>query len=254
MSVHPAAGGGSGGSVFIQCKMFTGKGKVLAVGGSVAHGEVAGGGGGGQVSVSYESSRFSGVYKTHGGYSKGESGGPGSVYLSENNTNVVVIIDNNGYRTANLYISDFQDVSQDGGRAWLFVDYRKKFIIDRMVLKGGGHLALRHKETCSCSGCECAISLVINHLEGDYGGMLHIGVGQKLYINSAPTQFPSSFRIYKQGFFHVPPVMLLKDLYYPQISVEGVISGLTDWRIGPGTVVTIKPGVRTERLGILVFL
>lgn len=218
----------------------------MAVGGAVVNAVFgdAGGGGGGQVSISYESSRFSGIYKTHGGNSGTEPGGPGPVYLSENNTYKSVIVDNNGYRTSNLYISDYQDISKDGGRAWLFVDHNKKFVIDRMVLKGGGHLALRHNTKCSCVGCDCAITLIVNHLEGDYGGMLHVGVGQKLYINSAPTQFPSSFRIYDRGFFHVPPRMLLKDLYYPQISVEGIISGLTDWNIGRGTVVTIRSGVR----------
>lgn len=245
-AVYPGTGGGSGGSIFIQTKLFTGKGKLLATGGAVVNASFkdAGGGGGGQISVSYETSRYNGIFKTHGGFSRTEPGGPGPVYLAENDTNVAVIIDNNGYRTANLYISDFQDVSQDGGRAWLFIDYSKTFIIDRMVLKGGGHLALRHKGKCSCVGCDCAITLTVNHLEGDYGGMLHVGVGQKLYIKSAPTQFPSSFRIYKRGFFHVPPVMFLKNLYYPQISVEGIISGLTDWHIGKGTLVTVKDGVR----------
>lgn len=244
-TINPGTGGGSGGSIFIQCKQFTGKGQLLAVGGAVVSATFgdAGGGGGGQVSVSYESSRFNGVFKTHGGFSKTEPGGPGPVYLAENNTNDVVILDNNGYRTSNLYISDYQNISKDGGRAWLFVNYNKEFVIDRMVLKGGAHLALRPKGKCECLGCHCAISLIVNHLEGDSGGMLHIGVGQKLFINSAPIQFPSSFRIYKQGFFHVPPVMLLKDLYYPQISVEGVISGLTDWHIGRGTTVTIRDGV-----------
>ncbi|KAK3724602.1 hypothetical protein QZH41_005193 [Actinostola sp. cb2023] len=224
-ALHPGAGGGSGGSILIQCKLFTGKGKILAVGGAVVNAGDAGGGGGGQVSIGYESTRFSGIYKTHGGFSRTQPGGPGPVYLAENNTNISVIIDNNGYRATQLYISDYQDISQDGGRAWLLVDYNKEFVIDRMVLKGGGHLALRHKGKCSCVGCDCTITLVVNRLEGDYGGMIHVGVGQKLYINSAPTQFPSSFRIYNRGFFHVPPVMLLKDLYYPQISVEGAGHG-----------------------------
>lgn len=253
-ALNPGTGGGSGGSIYIHCKLFTGKGKLLATGGSVAKSSSkdAGGGGGGQISINYESSRYNGVYKTHGGFSRTEPGGPGPVYLAENDTQVTVIIDNNGYRTKNTYISDYQDISQDGGRAWLFVDYSKEFVIDRMVLKGGGHLALRHKGKCTCKGCDCSITLTVNHLEGDYGGMLHVGIGQKLYINSAPTQFPSSFRIYPKGFFHVPPSMLLKNLYYPYISVEGTISGLTDWYIGKGTVVSIASGVITNICTTLV--
>lgn len=248
-ATYPGVGGGSGGSVYIYCKLFSGKGKFLATGGAVATASFgdAGGGGGGQISINYNSTRFGGVFKTHGGYSKTEPGGPGPVYLAKNGTHSTVIIDNNGYRTSNLYISDYQDISQDGGRAWLLVDNDEDFIIDHMILKGGGHLALRRTGKCACSGCVCSISLVINHLEGDLGGFLHIGVGQKLYIKSASTQFPASFRIYDKGFFHVPPIMLLKDLYYPQISIEGEISGLTDWYIGRGTTVTINNGV-----GILI--
>lgn len=244
-SVYPGTGGGSGGSIFIKCKTFTGKGKLLASGGAVARASFgdAGGGGGGQISVTYESTRFRGVFKAHGGFSRTEPGGAGPVYLLENSTNSVLILDNNGYRTADLYISNYQDISEDGGRAWLFIDYNKEFLIDQMIIMGGAHLAIRPKGSCGCVGCDCSISLIVNHLKGDFGGMIHIGVEQKLFINSAPTQFPSSFRIYKQGFFHVPPVMLLKDLYYPQISVEGTISGLTEWHIGRGTTVTIEDGV-----------
>jgi hypothetical protein len=88
------------------------------------------------------------------------------------------------------------------------------------------------------------ITLNVGRLDGDSGGMLHIGKSQRLIIKSAPTQFPASFRVYEQGIFQVPPGMLLMNLYYPKITVDGAIKDLNDLSIGKGTELEITEKVR----------
>jgi hypothetical protein len=116
-------------------------GQFLAKGGEVAKAinvSDGGGGGGGQIAIHYESSRFSGAFKSHGGFSRTQPGGPGQVFLAKNRTYRTLIIDNNGYRTDQLFISDYRDISNDGGRAWIFLEYLKEFTVEHMILKGGG--------------------------------------------------------------------------------------------------------------------
>lgn len=88
------------------------------------------------------------------------------------------------------------------------------------------------------------ITLNVGRLDGDSGGMLHIGKSQRLIIQSAPTEFPSSFRVYEHGYFQVPPVMLLRNLYYPKITIEGAIKDLNELSIGKGTQLEIAENVR----------
>lgn len=67
------------------------------------------------------------------------------MFISKNQTHRTLIIDNNGYRTNKLYIDDYRDVSNDGGRAWLFLEYLKQFTIEQMIVKGGGEFTLLYK-------------------------------------------------------------------------------------------------------------
>lgn len=106
-----------------------------------------------------------------------------------------------------------------------------------------GHVAMRHVGDCPCVLCECFITLNVGRLDGDSGGMIHVGKSQRLIVNSAPSQFPVSFKVYEQGFFHVPPKMLLRNLYYPIITLEGTLSGLNELSIGKGTVLEVTEQV-----------
>lgn len=227
-AVNQGTGGGSGGSIYIQSTLFLGKGKIVADGGQVANASLpyAGGGGGGRIAAHYESTRFSGQFSAHGGASRSEAGGPGTVYLARNMTHKTMIIDNNGYRATKLYISNYRDISNDGGRAWILAEYLDEFTIDLLQLRGGSHLAIYHLKP--------TFTLNIERLEGDLGGLIHISKNNRVYINTAPRLFPSSFHIYNYGFLHLPRDVLLKDLFYPRISLEGMIHGMDNLTIGGG--------------------
>ena len=238
-ATNKGTGGGSAGSILIQANLFLGKGRILAEGGEAVDASFGdgGGGAGGRVAVHFESSRFAGTFSAHGGYSGSEAGGPGTVYLAENSTHRTMIIDNNGYRTSKAYISDYRDTSKDGGRAWINVEYRSEFTIEQLYLRGGGHLALRHLSP--------TFTLHIERLDGDLGGMLHASKGNRVYVRSAPTHFPASFNVYDLGFLHLPPNVLLKDLYYPRIAIEGTVSGMDNLVIGGGSELVSTEKVRS---------
>ena len=228
IAVSQGTGGGSGGSIFIQSTLFLGKGKIVADGGEVVHSSLgdAGGGSGGRIAAHYESTRFTGQFSAHGGASRSEAGGPGTVYLARNATHRTMIIDNNGYRATKLYISNYRDLSNDGGRAWILAEYLDQFTIDLLHLRGGGHLAIHHLKP--------TFTLNVERLEGDLGGLIHVSKNNWVYINNAPRLFPSSFHIYNEGFLHLPRDVLLKDLFYPRISLEGMIHGMDNLTIGGG--------------------
>lgn len=148
------------------------------------------------------------------------------MYLSQNATHKTMIIDNNGYRANKLYISDYRDLSNDGGRAWLLAEFMDEFTINLLQLRGGGHFAIHHLKP--------TFTLHVERLEGDLGGLIHVSRKNRVYINYAPRLFPSSFHIYNEGFLHLPRDVLLKDLFYPRISLEGMISGMDNLTIGGG--------------------
>lgn len=239
-AVNPGTGGGSGGSILIKSTLFLGKGKIMADGGKVAPASFgdAGGGAGGRIAVHYESTRFGGAFSAHGGASRSEAGGPGTVFLAENATHKTMIIDNNGYRATKPYISDYRDISNDGGRAWLLAGFMSEFTINLLQLRGGSHFAIYHLNNV-------AFTLHVQRLEGDLGGMIHVSGRDRVYINYAPRLFPSSFHVYTGGFIHLPRDVLLNDLFYPRISLEGMISGMDNLTIGGGAEFVVTAQVRS---------
>ena len=236
-AVNPGTGGGSGGSILIQSTLFLGKGKIIADGGEVARASFgdAGGGAGGRIAAHYLSTRFAGSFSAHGGASRSEAGGPGTVFLAENSTHTTMIIDNNGYRATKLYISNYRDLSNDGGRAWLLAGYMDEFTINLLQLRGGSHFAVYHLKP--------SFTLHVERLEGDLGGLIHVSKKNRVYINYAPRLFPSSFHVYNEGFIRLPRDVLLKDLFYPRISLEGMISGMDNLTLGGGAELVVTAEV-----------
>ena len=125
-TINKGSGGGSGGSVFLKCARFHGKGKVNANGGqsSLESSDNGGGGAGGRIALHCKSSRFSGAMVAYGGNSRSETGGAGTVYQAKNQSERILTIDNNGKKPASLYISNYRNVDRDGGRTWIIMGYR----------------------------------------------------------------------------------------------------------------------------------
>ena len=88
-----AAGGGSGGAVWIQAGTLSGNGLIHANGGSS---EFAGGGAGGRITFDYTTSSFSGTAQAYGGAGVTQSGGPGTIYWTPENRLTIDNANQNG--------------------------------------------------------------------------------------------------------------------------------------------------------------
>ncbi len=77
-----AAGGGSGGSIWIEAGTLSGTGAISANGGDTI-GSGSGGGGGGRIAIYYDTWDFSGSVSVEGGSGGYEAGGTGTIYYQE---------------------------------------------------------------------------------------------------------------------------------------------------------------------------
>jgi hypothetical protein len=114
--VHERSGGGSGGSIWLSARTFTGNGVISANGGA---GEPAqgGGGGGGRISLWYNTNGFSGISfaRGGGGYAYG---GAGTIYTRVNSQSTgQVLVDNAGVVGASTPLSSDEafDLTVRGG-------------------------------------------------------------------------------------------------------------------------------------------
>ncbi|MCX6362200.1 MAG: Ig-like domain-containing protein [Armatimonadetes bacterium] len=108
------AGGGAGGSLWIEAGTLAGAGVIAANGGNAdTDGWPAYGGGGGRVAVTAGSSIFSGSLQARGGTGPSGNGGPGSVYFKDTGGGVeTVTFDNNGAAGSTLH-NAFQTLTAD---------------------------------------------------------------------------------------------------------------------------------------------
>ncbi|NLI00511.1 MAG: hypothetical protein GX446_13585, partial [Chthonomonadales bacterium] len=95
------AGGGSGGSIFLDVGVITGGGVISARGGSSNGASYTyGGGGGGRISVLYGTDTYTGQVHTHGGTgrnaSEANNGGPGTLYYKGSSEPYGVLVFDNG--------------------------------------------------------------------------------------------------------------------------------------------------------------
>lgn len=90
------AGGGAGGSIWIDCGTIAGSGAIVADGGTGANGSVSGGGSGGRIALYAQQSTFDDTHFSAGGGS-GVRGGAGTIWFEPEGTGTArMIIDNNG--------------------------------------------------------------------------------------------------------------------------------------------------------------
>lgn len=235
-AINDRSGGGSGGSILlISRNICSGTGRIDVRGGD-ARAVNGGGGGGGRIAINCQTSRFRGQYRAFGGNGQKEAGGAGSVTVTVDNArHRTLIFDNNGQHPGHAFIKNYTDLSREGGRSWIVTQYADRFNVERLLVRGGSHLGFKHIY-------DRTLTVVVNRLEGDLTGLLHISSGNRLQIKSTANLFPVSFRVYSGGYFTLPPTVLLKDLYYGNIFVEGVVN-IASISIGRGTEIFIQETV-----------
>lgn len=104
------AGGGSGGSLFINAGTLGGSAKISVDGGN-GDPLAAGGGGGGRIALYFNSDTFTGTLSARGGAGVGLSGGAGTIYIKTNSASLgQLIVDNAGLAGANTPLSSLSNL------------------------------------------------------------------------------------------------------------------------------------------------
>jgi hypothetical protein len=115
-AINERAGGGSGGSIWLSAKSFTGNG-VISANGDAGEPAQGGGGGGGRVSLWYGTNGFSGISLARGGGGYAY-GGAGTIYTRVNSQSTgQVLVDNGGVVGASTPLSSDEafDLTVRGG-------------------------------------------------------------------------------------------------------------------------------------------
>ncbi|KAL4226615.1 hypothetical protein ACF0H5_014598 [Mactra antiquata] len=269
-ATETGAGGGAGGSVYIQAGTFSGTGTITANGGDGAcvpqcgncdssrrclsclnnyyntiwsnylclndniHDENAGGGGGGGRIAVYVNNEdlYRGSYQTYGGKGFSESGGSGTVFTRALSTASGNIESTLKIDNRNSVPNNIyiNDILEDSCRTYVITP--EGYTAEDMTFD---HLYINgdgHVAFRDLSGDN--IDITIRNLHGDLTGMIHTTVDQKNIIESSDNPLPASFRVYDSATIQLPSVMFVSDLTYKDIYIDGEISGLQQLKIGQG--------------------
>ncbi|XP_077861760.1 LOW QUALITY PROTEIN: uncharacterized protein LOC100369350 [Saccoglossus kowalevskii] len=191
---------------------------------------IGGGGGGGRIALyTYEDNRYTGNLHTYGGVSYKESGGPGTIYMSNttpNGTQTTLIVDNQG-RTP-LRDHRLHDVEEDSARAYIITGEAHQvdsYWFDEVHINQGAHLAFE-------SNVNYSTAVEIGKIYGDLTGMLHSAESFPIIITESQSPFPAAFYIYEDSYVQLPTAVTLSNLDYPDIYIDGEVDGVQNLVIG----------------------
>lgn len=228
-AVNETGGGGSGGSIWINCYIMKGTGNITANGGDQYWMGEGGGGAGGRIAVYlHVNSTYFGTYQSHGGYASGtsgdESGGPGTAFLYHEIHQHSTLYINNNMRTSSQVgmVSDHQDLATDSFKAWILpnagihwlANGSFAFHFDELQIFGNAHLALLPEPFDN--GC----SLYFKHMIGDRTGVIHVGPHQVMDLRRSEIDTPFSAYVYQQGYLGLAPDTILKRVF---VHIEGTM-------------------------------
>lgn len=253
------SGGGSGGSIWMYCKTIKGYGKISANGGSgsMLKSYPGGGGAGGRIAIYFQENFTSPyfVYEARGGSHCGrnwsecsaEAGGPGTVFLyhmvHEHRT---LLIHNGDQEPLQSAIKDYDDLSQDGCRAWLlpqsgrhhFARGKHDFHFEELQIYGGGHLAVLTEPVGRNT------SLYFKHMIGDRTGTIHVSTNQVMNLFRPKIDIPFNVRVYKEGFLGLAPYT---EVHGVQLYIQGILAHIHNLTLHHGGVLWMYHQGRTAQ-------
>ncbi|XP_038052472.1 uncharacterized protein LOC119725183 [Patiria miniata] len=248
-SVH--AGGGSGGSIWIDCEELDGYGHLSADGGN---GRNSGGGGAaGRVAVYHQTIRnFNGTISAGGGSSAYEVGGAGTVYIEQymnnvtdaNETNLnetrvtlhkTLKINNNGrpYPHAatyshgdlrNLLNGEYDDITRSGGITWLWHS-SNSYNFDEVHVHGNAHIAILSDTSAE------VVQVRGGKLFGDRSAVLHVGRNQTFGFDWVDIYFAANVMLYRYGQLELPPRLSMRDVW---MEINGTLADVGDFTVDSG--------------------
>ena len=221
-------GASSGGSVWIQSTIFTGRGTVQVNGGN-GH-SFGGGGGGGRIASIFTNNTFTGKLEAYGGRSNLSPGGAGTVYLaSKDNTFRKLIVDNQNIGKPSS--DTIENIQRDGGRTWLTPSSGShRVILSHLDIRGLGQLASFRNST------QGILEWDIGTITGDKTGLLHILSNQRLVITGneekkKPPDLPWGINVYPRGELTLSESFVVDGI---KIIVAGRLNGARNLTVANG--------------------
>nr|XP_054759184.1 uncharacterized protein LOC129265193 [Lytechinus pictus] len=247
-SLYARAGGGSGGSVWVECEELDGFGTISVDGGN---GQLEGGGGaGGRVAINYQNMvNFNGTFTATGGSSSKEDGGAGTVYLERHEllsntsrqvTHKILKVNNRGRSEPrsldgsqeplrNLLDGLYDDITEAGGITWLW-HTDNEYGFDEIHLHGNAHVAVLSNTSGE------TITVVGGELYGDRSAVIHIGKNQYLHFNFTDVYFATNVLLYRYGELTVPPRLSMRDVW---MDIKGTFNGIDQFTVDEGGQLTM---------------
>ncbi|KAK3576661.1 hypothetical protein CHS0354_004945 [Potamilus streckersoni] len=278
-SAGNAGGGGSGGSIWLHCNTISGYGKLLARGGngsyfidSIGNELYGGGGGGGRIAMYFkENTTFSEFrYLANGGWpgmncNTCEGGGPGTVFLYHMIQNHrTLIIDNDNVPAARNKYVNWEDISNDGGRAWIlplsghhrFASSYFVYEFEELQIYGHGHLAVLPPKdvnvfnvetssiiaSISSNSSDYNVTIHFRYTIGDRTGSIHIGKNQYMNLLREEIDLPFNCYVYNGAYLGLAPVTLVHDV---EIHLSGILANIQNLTLHHGGYLWLKHGGRT---------
>ena len=277
------SGGGSGGSIWLHCYRITGYGTILARAGNgslgtyrytsvsnghtIYHPETYGGGGGagGRIAMYFQKNdTFSEFrYLANGGLpgkenTDAEVGGPGTIYLYHMiEDHRTLIIDNNGAPNPLEKYVNWNDLTQDGGRAWIlpqsgvhdFATGQYIFKFEEIQIYGNGHLAVLNPTEISVIDAQVSgavdnfnVTVHFKYMIGDRSGTVHVADKQVIDLNREEIDLPFNCYVYFDGFLGLAPMTYVHGV---EIHLAGVLANIVNVTLHHGGYLWLKNGGRT---------
>ena len=253
-SFGSVGGGGSAGSVWIDCNIFKGMGNITANGGSTFSGWKGGGGAGGRIAVHFNYNQtYHGTYQIHGGGAgtHGDPGGPGTAFLYNRVEKHRTLYVNNNNRKTNRepdLLYDYSDLSADRFKAWILpqasdVEFANPdgsgYSFEELQIYGNAHLAMLQDPLDSDS------SLFFLNMIGDRTGVIHIGPRQVMDLNRQFLDTPFSSYVYQKGYLGLAPDTDLNQVF---AHIEGTLDHIVNLTlVGGGSLRLFQSGSTNNR-------
>ncbi|MBI5387026.1 MAG: hypothetical protein HZA90_20320 [Verrucomicrobia bacterium] len=204
---YGAAGGGAGGSIWIQAGTFGGAGVVTANGGNSAavNEEDGGSGGGGRIAIEYSSNSYTGAVSAVGGVG-GRNGGAGTILWKSAGQRYGTLVVENGGRDGveTPWLSGMvPDEVFLGARGRLTASTSNVCFAGQVVVTNGGVLTLNGVSTLVCENLlvrsnavvACPATNQTGRVEGEW-----LGIGSAILAGDATVEYGGSITANGLGY------------------------------------------------------
>lgn len=243
------SGGGSGGSILIECTNITGYGQINVQGGD--GNSLGSGGSGGRIAVHIRfRHKFSGKYKAYGGFGKSIAAA-GTVYVEETSRGPqYALLKYNKLTNTSEIVATHRYVEVDCDRrktnlyTLLFEKQHVKYEFEELFLTGFANLLVRHPPGAD------NVTVIIHRFLGDGTGRVHIRKNQIIYVEvieseTNETAPPCNFHIDEDAEIVFPAIVDIRGM---RTIIEGRITGVHDLSIANGGYLEVSSSTQTARV------